>query len=117
MFFLKCSVLFQLKSIFCPTGRKDSVFWMIWIQVAIVTMYYISYLLISTLECLPREKIWNEAVPGTCINQEGNILGAGIANFLTDIGIFFVPLWAIWHLQMPLKQKLGAGLIFAVGAL
>jgi hypothetical protein len=42
---------------------------------------------------------------------------SGVFNILSDFFIVVFPLWAIWHLQIPLKHKFGTSVVFATGVL
>jgi hypothetical protein len=42
---------------------------------------------------------------------------SGVFNILSDFFIVVFPLWAIWHLQRPLKRKFGTSVVFATGVL
>ncbi|KAK0615336.1 hypothetical protein B0T17DRAFT_497692 [Bombardia bombarda] len=111
----KYFVLIQLERIFCPSGFKNSVYWIIKGMLAATFGYYIGCFFLFLFQCVPREKIWNPAIEGTCVNNNGAVLSAGLINLFLDLGILFVPIFAIWRLQMSIKRKLGVMSIFAVG--
>lgn len=113
----KYFILIQLKRIFCPPGIRGPVWWTIYALVAATVMYYISCFFTFLFQCVPREKIWNPTIDGFCVNNNGAVLSAGLINLLLDLSILITPIWAIWHLRMPLKRKLGVISIFAVGFL
>ncbi|KAM7200340.1 hypothetical protein V8F20_005317 [Naviculisporaceae sp. PSN 640] len=115
MLFAKYFVLVQLERIFCPAGYRNSVWWAIKALLAATVIYYIACFFLFLFQCTPREKIWNAAVEGTCVDNQGAVLSAGLINLLLDLGILVTPIWAIWHLQMSMKRKLGVMSIFAVG--
>lgn len=112
----KYFVIVQLKRIFCPERSKRSmVHWVLDSLIFATIAYYFACFWIFLFQCNPREKIWNSALPGTCIDNQGGVLSAGIINLLLDLGILIVPIWAIWVLQMPLKRKVQIAAIFGVG--
>jgi hypothetical protein len=114
----KYFILIQLKRIFCPPGSsRRTVWWVITVLTCITVIYFTVCFIVWMFACMPREKIWNPDVPGKCISEGTNIFAAGPINLVIDLGILFTPLWAIWHLQMPLKRKLGVSCVFAVGIL
>ncbi|KAK3934188.1 hypothetical protein QBC46DRAFT_400496 [Diplogelasinospora grovesii] len=117
MFAAKCSILFQLRTIFCTGQSRDSVFWIINALLALNAGYYTSAIFTFVFQCTPREKAWNPLMEGYCINVAAATVVSGAVNLFLDIGILFTPLWAIWHLQLPLKRKLGISAVFGVGIL
>ena len=81
------------------------------------TAFYIAAVTVVLAQCNPREKIWNPLISGTCINNNANIIATGAFNFVLDVLIFILPIYAIVHLQMPIKQKIGISAVFATGLL
>ncbi|KAK0716162.1 hypothetical protein B0H67DRAFT_582515 [Lasiosphaeris hirsuta] len=117
MFAAKASILFQLRRIFCTGQSRDSVFWAIHILVFLSAAYYTSATFTFIFQCSPREKTWNAFIEGHCIDVAAATVVAGAVNLFLDIGILITPLWAIWHLQLPMKRKLGISAVFGVGIL
>ncbi|KAH8594969.1 putative integral membrane protein PTH11 [Bisporella sp. PMI_857] len=114
----KYFICIQLKRIFCPQGLvRGAVWWALQILIGATFIYYVSCFFTFMFQCVPREKIWNPNIDGRCIDNQAGVLSAGLINLLLDLGLLIVPIWAIWHLQMPLNRKLGAITIFAVGIL
>lgn len=117
MFMAKCSILFQLRRLFCPDGTRNSTFWAIHILVFVCGAYYTAAIFSFTFQCIPREKTWNPLLPGNCINVSAAIVVQGVINLVLDVGILIIPLWAIWTLRLPMKRKLGISAVFGVGIL
>lgn len=116
MFASKYFVCAQLKRIFCPPGsRSVGVWWAFQILIFMIIAYYIALLFSFLFQCVPREKIWNLAVQGRCIDFGAAYLSVTIINLIFDLGILCLPIWVIWHLRLPLQRKLGALCIFGVG--
>ncbi|KAK8008141.1 hypothetical protein PG991_010692 [Apiospora marii] len=112
----KYFIIIQLKNIFCPPrSSKGKVWWALVVLIFITIGYYVACFFTFLFQCIPREKIWHPNVEGRCIDNKGGVLSAGIINLLLDLGILTVPCWAIWHLQMSFKRRLGALAIFSVG--
>jgi hypothetical protein len=112
----KYFICVQLKRIFCPPhSMRSAVWWLLQGLIATTIMYYIACFFTFLFQCVPREKIWNPMLDGKCIDGTGGMLSAGLINLILDLGLLIVPCWAIWHLQMPMKRKLGAISIFSVG--
>ncbi|KAK1750506.1 hypothetical protein QBC47DRAFT_393605 [Echria macrotheca] len=117
MFLAKCSILFQLRRLFCPDGTRNSTFWAIHGLVFVCAAYYTSAIFTFVFQCMPREKTWNPLLEGHCINVSAAIVVQGAVNLVLDVGILIVPFWAVWRLRLPMKRKLGISAVFGVGIL
>ena len=71
--------------------------------------------------CLPRRgQSWLEAgfLPSRCQRQFIMLAYVrGPFNVLSDLYLLFLPLPAVWQLQLPLRKRLGIAGIFVTGAL
>jgi len=110
----KVAILLQLDKIFAG-AYKGLVRWGIQIVLYLNIMFYISVTVAVIFECVPRAKAWDPTVPGHCVNQNVLLTSTGPANLISDFLIFFLPVWAIWHLQMPFSRKFGASAAFTIG--
>jgi len=115
MFVAKCSILFQLKSIFCPGQSRDANFWSIHILLFLNASYTIAAVFTFVFQCTPREKAWNGLMEGTCIDVAAATVVTGAVNLFLDLGILVVPLVAVSHLHLPTRSKLGVCAVFGVG--
>lgn len=112
----KTMVFLQLKKIF-TTGAYDAVFWVIVGSLIANAVFYAAMLFMYIFTCWPREKIWNPAIEGHCLDSNKLNMAMGTLNVISDLEAFAVPVWAIWHLSMELKRKIGVLAVFGVGAL
>ena len=81
----------------------------------LVLATYIALLLTSILGCLPVERHWNKAVSGHCLPAGSTAYGSGALNVVTDIFVVFLPLPAIWRLNMKLSKRLKIMTVFGLG--
>jgi hypothetical protein len=116
MFSAKAAVLLGMKRLFTGTQRSF-VHWSFIGLVILNGAFYFSIFISFIFACVPRAKISNPELPGTCISTNGSILATSAANIVSDFSILILPLFVIWTLQIPLKMKMSAGAIFAVGLL
>lgn len=114
--FAKLSILLLYMKIFVPT-RRGGVFWVNQVLIYINTLFYTGAVVALICQCIPRAKISNPRSPGRCTNVYLSFMISGVFNVLSDFFILIFPLWAIWHLQMPLKRKFGVSIVFATGIL
>ncbi|GAB1313747.1 hypothetical protein MFIFM68171_03957 [Madurella fahalii] len=117
MWAAKCSILFQLKSLFCPGHSRGVVYWSIHALLFLNGAYHTAALFTFIFQCTPREKTWNALMEGQCINVAAATQVSGAVNLFLDLGILVTPVAAIFHLQMPTKRKLGISAVFGVGIL
>lgn len=60
-------------------------------------------------------KSWDVSIPlteGTCIDVVKLYFATAIANIITDLILFVLPIRLIWQLRMPKVQKIGVAIIF-----
>ena len=68
--------------------------------------------------CRPVRKYWDLTVTeGECIEGYPPYLAAAILNSITDVVILLLPLWLLWPLRVPWKQKFGVGFVLMTGGL
>ncbi|CAG8977342.1 hypothetical protein HYALB_00011356 [Hymenoscyphus albidus] len=94
------SILFTKHSILAFYWRMFSVRSMtiaVRIMLAITTLWLIGSGTAALLSCVPLQKLWNPAVPGTCIKSRTLYIGAAIPNVITDFVILIIPLPYVWH--------------------
>lgn len=114
--FAKLSILLLYMKLFVPI-RRGGVFWATQVLIYVNALFYIGAVVALICQCIPRAKISRPRLPGRCINVYLSFMISGVFNVLSDFFILIFPLWAIWHLQMPLKRKLGVSIVFATGVL
>lgn len=112
----KVTVLLQIMRLFVAT-KQGLVYWTIQVVIWLNVLFYLANLLAIIFQCTPVEKAWNPVLDGTCFNTVVNFIVTTALNIVSDFMILLLPLWAIWHLQIPLPKKLGVASIFAVGIL
>lgn len=114
--FAKLSILLLYMKIFVPS-RRGGVFWVNQTLIYVNALFYFGAVIALICQCIPRAKISNPRLPGRCTNVYLSFMISGVFNVLSDFFILAFPLWAIWHLQMPLKRKFGVSVVFATGVL
>ncbi|TAQ86649.1 hypothetical protein B7494_g5035 [Chlorociboria aeruginascens] len=113
----KTALILQMQRTFSPT-RSGPVYIacqsLIWINLAFYTATFISL----AVECMPTKRIWDPLITsGYCINTGALLISMGVISVVSDLTILILPIWAIHHLRMSRKLKLGISAIFATGLL
>ncbi|KAI9168066.1 Acetolactate synthase-like protein [Paramyrothecium foliicola] len=100
----KLAVLWLYRRVFSP--RRHSVFDIAIITLIVMTIgFYGITTFVKIFECSPRDRIWNKAVPGKCIQMKWVLNISGGFNTATDFIIMLLPVHAVWKLQIDPKRK------------
>ncbi|KLU92598.1 hypothetical protein MAPG_11543 [Magnaporthiopsis poae ATCC 64411] len=68
--------------------------------------------------CRPMERYWDFTITeGSCIDWKPTMLFNGVMNCLTDVAILLLPVWLLWELRLPLRQKMGVMGVMMTGGL
>lgn len=68
--------------------------------------------------CRPIAKYWNHKIAyGSCYDRNKLWLSNAAVNSATDIVMMFLPMFMLWHVQIPRRQKIGLLAIFMTGFL
>ncbi|KAJ5593964.1 uncharacterized protein N7459_000172 [Penicillium hispanicum] len=70
-------------------------------------------------QCTPMEKLWNDAVPGTCnpgrkMNQDYSFFQASF-NVFCDAALATYPIHLFWRLQMKVRIKIALSILMGLG--
>ena len=99
------------------TGKKYArvIYWTAHAAVGCLFVGSIAYYL---GQCKPLPAAWTPGLPGgKCAPPRAGWFGTGIANLITDVIIFSVPVVWLTDLQMHLHNKITAGIQLFVGAM
>ncbi|OAA61919.1 integral membrane protein [Niveomyces insectorum RCEF 264] len=67
------------------------------------------------LQCMPVSKFWDEATPGSCINQNAFYTASAIINVCGDVAVLFLPIPVVWGLHTSRNKKLSLSFLFLLG--
>ncbi|KAH6699861.1 hypothetical protein BKA61DRAFT_561976 [Leptodontidium sp. MPI-SDFR-AT-0119] len=111
MFTKLSMLLFFLRITPSPLFRRT-----VYVAMVIVVIYSVVGSLEFTYACRPLEKIWDFTIThGSCISLDVVPIFNAASNSTTDLAILLLPIPMLKNLQLPFRQKLGAGLILALG--
>lgn len=116
LFFTKLSLLLLILRIFLSVQR-GVLWWVTILLMAVNGIFYIIFFFVPIFLCSPRAKIWNQDMPGRCLQPKILYLASAIFNMVSDIAMLSVPIYLIWNLQMSVQRKIGLSLIFGTGSL
>ncbi|KAE8373466.1 hypothetical protein BDV26DRAFT_67304 [Aspergillus bertholletiae] len=114
IFITKLSILLLFLRVFAPSV-KGVTYFLIQLLIWLNFLFYFADTILKIFECTPRSKIWDEHVPGHCININGPILAASIFNVISDFLILLLPIICVWRLQMTPKKKICTSAVFVAG--
>ena len=110
----KASILLLLARIFAPQ-RRGLIYVMVHLLIWLNLVFYGAVTIVKIVQCIPRARIWDSSVTGTCIDLTAVLKTTGIFNTASDLFILVLPIREIWKLKMEIRQKLGVSAAFAVG--
>lgn len=85
---------------------------------AVVVGYSIALIVVLIFQCNPIARAWDlTIVTGSCINRPAVYVATASVNIATDFAILLLPIPIVLSLKLPLLQKIGLGVMFAVGSL
>jgi len=110
---MKASVLGLYMRLGDPKLRRRAMFMM-----AVVGCQASANVLTCLFQCSPVRLAWDKSInTGHCINIDAFYLANAALNILTDILTCILPITLVRHLQMPIRQKVGLGLMLGLGLL
>ncbi|EMD63770.1 hypothetical protein COCSADRAFT_144159 [Bipolaris sorokiniana ND90Pr] len=97
-----------------------------WLSIAIITIFITAFTIILFTACNPLAAFWYQfdAVHQLAgykyhcwVNEEADIMAASIISAVQDAIAAFLPTLLYWNLQIPKRQKIALGAVFASGYL
>lgn len=112
---VKVAILLEWMRILSPRSRT-AFFWLCQIALWLNVVYYIVAIVVESLQCTPRERIWDPTVKGICLDARALEVITSI-NVVSDVIMLAAPQFVIWRLKLSTWNKVGLLLISAVGLL
>ncbi|KAH7063581.1 hypothetical protein B0J12DRAFT_735464 [Macrophomina phaseolina] len=98
--------------------------WTIWLNMAFVIAYSLSFTIVIFFECSPVDAYWNKANPHWrlshkfhCINEGAKMVTAGAISAAQDVLACILPMALFWDLRISKRAKLALGFVFSLGLL
>ncbi|GAB1316876.1 Rhodopsin domain-containing protein [Madurella fahalii] len=110
----KLSVLWLYRRIFSPVRWSK-------FDIACVTLiilvigFYGTTTIVKIWQCAPREKIWNNSLPGRCLEMKWILNVSGCFNMVTDYLILLLPIQAVRSLRVEKLKRILIVLAFSFG--
>ena len=108
---VKSSVCLLLMKIF-PQRRLMAISWGL---IALTACWSLMTILIGFLICQPISKMWDEAVPGSCGNENYAFAAVSAVDIFVDLLIIFLPIPHILRLHMAIANKIALAVVFLLG--
>lgn len=94
-----------------------------WLERSVKAVGILSILWLLTLvftvsfQCKPVVALIDASVKGDCLNNQTGFLSSEIFNAALDLTLVCLPIRIIMKLNLPVRERLGIGLIFVTGGL
>ncbi|KAM5346656.1 hypothetical protein ACJ41O_009661 [Fusarium nematophilum] len=89
-----------------------------WSAIVFITGYTVGIFFSLIFACRPIAMSWDATITdGVCINRAGLYIATAVANILSDIILFILPIPMVVKLQIPRRQKIGLAMVFGVASL
>ncbi|CAM1503371.1 Fc.00g081470.m01.CDS01 [Cosmosporella sp. VM-42] len=90
----------------------------IWVTIAMVASYTIVIAGLLLFGCRPIRAAWDPYAfaTGKCVDLAVLYIAIAVANIVSDVVLFVIPIPMIVRLKMPVAQKVGAAIMFGVGS-
>ena len=115
-FLAKFSILLQLQHIFVASHRQP-VYYVIYALIWANLAFFATLMFVGIFQCIPREKIWNQTMPGRCISLDVLLLAPAGINMTSDVAILVLPIILVYRLQITLRKKTTIAAVFGSGAM
>ncbi|KAF5242472.1 hypothetical protein FANTH_8638 [Fusarium anthophilum] len=91
----------------------------IFVTITFVVLYTVIIASLLLFGCRPRESAWDPYLfaSGKCIDYAVMYIIIAVANVISDIVLFVIPMPMIVRLKMPLGQKIGLGIMLGIATI
>ena len=101
-------------------GRHQWIRYLVYLGIGSAAAMYTASMVVYGYLCLPHHgQSWIEAGLSSRCHNQFIMIGyvRGPFNVLSDLYLLFLPLPAVWQLQLPLRKRIGIAGIFLTGSL
>ncbi|KAF2683611.1 hypothetical protein K458DRAFT_304176 [Lentithecium fluviatile CBS 122367] len=120
---IKISILCFYRRLANGSVSRTFVYW-VWGSIAFVIVYFVAFTMAIIFTCSPIQGYWrmfdikwrlqNEM---SCHNEGATIVSVAVVSTTQDLVICALPIFLVWNLQIPKRQKAALIAIFAMGLL
>jgi hypothetical protein len=110
----KASIVLQYQRIFgVGTGFQRAC----WVTLTFIGAYGIATVVSNIFTCMPVSGFWSPTPKTHCVVKKTLWFSHASINILSDLIILILPMPVIKSLKLPMRQKVGLLMIFALGGL
>lgn len=97
--------------------------WTTWITIGFIAAYSVAFSLVPIFGCQPISAYWEQMNVAnifdpnykyTCFDEAADVVTANAISTAQDLLTAILPTFIYYHLQIPLRQKIALGFIFAI---
>ncbi|KAK6825592.1 hypothetical protein PG987_013086 [Apiospora arundinis] len=119
LFYVLCAVLAKLSLSVYYLRLSPSIWYRRSVCAVINLLVVYSFILACALifSCSPISKVWHTDVPGACLDRSALYTAVAVMDILTNAILLVLPIPMVYGLPMPIKRRVCAAGIFAIGLL
>jgi hypothetical protein len=114
---IKGAIIWEWTHILIRESERNKFFWTCWAMIIANSLLYAAMVIGMNLSCNPRERIWQDWIPGTCINISAFNISCTAIILLSNLMMVVLPHRVIWKLPISKRQKIVVSFVFSVGIL
>ncbi|GBF60139.1 hypothetical protein TMEN_2543 [Trichophyton mentagrophytes] len=77
-----------------------------WIQVGLVLAWFVAFMVLMLIACIPLSNYWNSFLQKGCMEEEYRLLPGIYSNAVMDVMILVTPCPALWKLHLPVRDRI-----------
>lgn len=89
----------------------------LWAVGALTLAWAVASTFLYLFACVPVQKLWESALPGSCMNPMATWVANMVVTALTDLAIVLFPMVQLWGMKFRVVEQVGLAIVFAVGFL
>ncbi|RDW78208.1 hypothetical protein BP5796_06060 [Coleophoma crateriformis] len=115
IYLIKMSILFCYRRL--NATLKDAFYQLTMASMLLISLHFISTMVVCFLQCRPISFYWDQKQAGTCINLTAFFYSTNIFTIITDVIILSLPIHTLSKIQRTSTHKVALFVVFLAGGL
>lgn len=79
--------------------------------------HLVAFFFAVTFQCVPVRKIWDQTIPGKCVDLVSIIYSGAVFSIFEDLVLILLPIPQLKILNMTVRKKIALAFMFSLGSL